>query len=190
MSALPLLESNIVLTATTDDQSEASASTATSVLATPSIPMVLNTNSDESVSRPVLSALQRRYALSAEKIPQLTKNPTRAQVISITNTLLMTDCPFTFVDVVHPTLDEHYVTLFKLRYFMSKEKRNECNAWKTWSLERFVEEIKVAVPDSKVARPYSSESFYELVIKLNMYFDIENPSAEVPLFDSLSAITT
>jgi hypothetical protein len=73
---------------------------------------------------------------------------------------------------------------------MSKEKRNECNAWKTWSLERFVEEIKFAVPDSKVARPYSSESFYELVIKLNMYFDIENPSAEIPLFDSLSAITT
>jgi hypothetical protein len=60
MSALPLLKSNIVSTATTDVSSVASAQT--SVLApASSIPMVLTTNSDDLVSPPVLSALQKRF---------------------------------------------------------------------------------------------------------------------------------
>jgi hypothetical protein len=72
MSALPLLESNIVSTATSDVSPVASAQT--SVLApVSSIPMVLTTNSDDLVSQPVSSAHQKRYALPGEKIPRLTK---------------------------------------------------------------------------------------------------------------------
>jgi hypothetical protein len=105
MSALPLLESNIVSTATTDVQPVASAQT--SVLATSSsLPVVSTTNSEDLVSQPVPSALQKRYALSGEKIPQLTKAPSRAQVVNITNILMMKDCPFTFVDVVPTDVEE------------------------------------------------------------------------------------
>jgi hypothetical protein len=105
MSALSFLESNIVSTATTDVSPIASAQT--SVLASASsIPVVLTTNSEDLVSQPVSCALQKRYALPGEKIPQLTKAPTRAQVINITNTLMMKDCPFTFVDVVPTDVEE------------------------------------------------------------------------------------
>jgi hypothetical protein len=68
--------------------------------------MVMTTNSDDLVSQPVSSALQKRYALPKEKIPRLTKAPTRAQVVNITNTLMMKDCPFTFVDLLK-LLPEH-----------------------------------------------------------------------------------
>ena len=187
MPALPLLESSNVLTATTDVPPVASAQT--SVLATnSSIPMVLPTNSDDLVSRPVPSALQKRYALPGEKIPRLTKNPTRAQVVSITNTLMMKDCPFTFVDVIPAELESSFLNLFMKRHFMDKELRNEVHHWKTWTLDKFVEELKFAIPDTNVSRPYSSESFYELVAKLNVQFDLENDVYELNLDQSLLAI--
>jgi hypothetical protein len=187
MSALPLLEPNIVSTATTDVSPVASAQT--SVLApTSSIPMVLTTNSDDLVSPPVLSALQKRYALPGEKIPRLTKVPTRAQEINITNTLMMKDCPFTFVDVVPTEVEESLLNLFQARYFMNRQLRKECVHWKTWTLDKFVVELKFAVPDTKVSKPYSSETFYELVAKLNVQFDLENDVYENNLDSSLIAI--
>jgi hypothetical protein len=125
-------------TATTDVSPVASAQT--SVLApVSSIPMVLTTNSDDLVSQPVSPALQKRYALPGEKIPRLTKAPTRAQVINITNTLMMKDCPFTFVDVVPTDVEESLLNLFQARYFMNRQLRKECVHWKTWTLDKFVE---------------------------------------------------
>jgi hypothetical protein len=44
------------------------------------------------------------------------------------------------------------------------------------------------VPDTKVSRPYSSETFYELVAKLNFQFDLENDVYEINLDSSLIAI--
>jgi hypothetical protein len=158
MSALPLLESNIVSTATTDVSPVAQ----TSVLA----PVSSTTNSDDLASQPVSSALQKRYALPGEKIPRLTKAPTRAQVINISNTLMMKDCPFTFVDVVPTDVEESLLNLFQARYFMNRQLRKESVHWKTWTLDKFIEELRFAVPDTKVPRPYSSETFYELVAKL------------------------
>jgi hypothetical protein len=181
------LESNIVSTATTDVSPVASAQTA--VLApAPSIPMVLTTNSDDLVSQPVSSGLQKRYALPAEKIPRLTKTPTRAQVINITNTLMMKDCPFTFVDVVPTDVEESLLSLFQARHFMNRQLRKECVHWKTWTFDKFVKELRFAVPDTKVSRPYSSEIFYELVAKLKVQFDLENDVYEINLDSSLIAI--
>jgi hypothetical protein len=120
MSALPFLESDIVSTATTDVSPVASAQT--SVLASSSsIPMVLTTNSEDLVSQSVSSALQKRYALPGEKIPQLTKTPDRAQVIKIINILMMKDCPFTFVDVVPTDVEESLLNLFQSRHFMNRQ---------------------------------------------------------------------
>ena len=153
MSALPFLEFNIISTATTDVSPEASAQT--SVLApVSSIPMVLTTNSDDLVNQPVSSALQKRYALPGEKFPRFTKAPTRAQVINITNTLMMKDCPFTFVDVVPTDVEESLLNLFQARYFMNRQLRKECVYWKTWTLDKFVEELRFAVPDTKVSKPF------------------------------------
>jgi hypothetical protein len=187
MSALPLLESNIVSTATTDVSPVASAQT--SVLApASSIPVVSTTNSEDLVSQPVSSALQKRYTLPGEKIPQLTKAPTRAQVVNITNALMMKDCPFTFVDVVPTDVEESLLNLFQARCFMNRQLRKECGHWKTWSLDKFVEELRYAVPDTKVSRPYSSQTFYELVAKKNVQLDLENNVYVLNLDSALIAI--
>jgi hypothetical protein len=150
--------------------------------------MVLTTNSDDLVSQPVSSALQKRYALPGQNIPRLTKAPTRAQVVNITNALMMKDCPFNFVDVVPTDVEESLLNLFQYRYFMNRQLRKECVQWKTWTPDKFVEELKFAVPDTNVSRPYSSESFYELVAKLNVQFDLENDVYEINLDSSLIAI--
>ena len=136
--------------------------------------MVLTTNSEDLVSQSVSSALQKRYALPGEKIPQLTKTSNRAQVIKVTNVLMMKDCPFTFVDVVPTDVEESLLNLFQSRHFMNRQLRKECIQWKTWTLDKFVEELKFAVPDTLVSRPYSSETYYELVAKRNVHFDLEN----------------
>jgi hypothetical protein len=52
---------------------------------------------------------------------------------------------------------------------------------KPWTLDKFVEELRFAVPDTKVSRPYSSETFYELVANLNVQFDLENDVYEINL---------
>jgi hypothetical protein len=187
MSALPLLESNIVSTATTDVSPVASAQT--SVLApASSIPVVSTTNSEDLVSQPVSSALQKRYTLPGEKIPQLTKAPTRAQVVNITNALMMKDCPLTFVDVVPTDVEESLLNLFQARCFMNRQLRKECVHWKTWSLDKFVEELRYAVPDTKVSRPYSSQTFYELVAKKNDQLDLEYNVYVLNLDSALIAI--
>jgi hypothetical protein len=61
-------------------------------VAPPDIPpsLVSSTNSDDLSTRPGHSSLQKRFALPGEKIPSLTKNPTRAQVMNITTTLQST----------------------------------------------------------------------------------------------------
>jgi hypothetical protein len=79
-------------------------------------------------------------------------------MINITNTLMMKDCPFTFVDVVPTDVEESLLNLFQARYFMNRQLRKECVNWKTWTLDKFVEELRFAVPDIKVSRPYSSET--------------------------------
>jgi hypothetical protein len=136
----------------------------------------------------VSSVVQKRYALPGEKIPQLTKSFTRAQVIKITDTLMLKDCPFTFLNVVPTDVEESLLNLFQARHFMNRTLRKECIHWKTWSLDKFVEELKFAVPDTKVSRPHSSQTFYELVARLDVQFDLENDIYEINLDSSLIAI--
>ena len=153
-----------------------------------SLPVVSSTNSDDLVTRLGLSTLQKRFAHPGEKIPRLTKNPTRAQVMSITTTLLMLDCPFTFVDVVPIEVVPYLETLLQSRHYLDRVARKACLQWRTWTLDQFVYELRAAVPDSAVARPHSSESFYELIAKLPVQFDLENDSYELALDGSLQAI--
>jgi hypothetical protein len=70
---------------------------------------------------------------------------------------------------------------------MSRQLRKECVDWKTWSHDKFVEELRYAVPDTKVSRPYSSETFYELVAKQNVQIDLENDIYELNLDSALIA---
>jgi hypothetical protein len=91
-----------------------------------SLPVVSSTNSDDLVTRLGLSTLQKRFAHPGEKIPRLTKNPTRAQVMSITTTLLMLDCPFTFVDVVPIEVVPYLETLLQSRHYLDRVARKAC----------------------------------------------------------------
>jgi hypothetical protein len=68
---------------------------------------------------------------------------------------------------------------------MNRKLRKECIHWKTWSLDKFVEELRYAVPDTKVSRPYSSETFYELVAKQNVQLDLEDVVYELNLDSAL-----
>ena len=108
--------------------------------------------------------------------------------MTITNTLLMLDCPFTFIDVVPLEVVPFLETLLQTRHFLDREARKACLQWRTWTVDQFVYELRLAVPDSAVARPHSSESFYELIAKLDVNFDLEDDSYELTLDGSLQAI--
>ena len=164
------------------------ASTAQAPTTSSSLNPVSSTNSEGQVSRQVISPPQKRFVHPGEKIPRLTKNPTRAQVMNITNTLLMLDCPFTFVDVIPTEVIPSFETLLQSRHYLDKVARKACLNWRTWTLDQFVYELRAAVPDTAVARPHSSESFYELIAKLPVNFDLDNDSYELSLDSSLQAI--
>jgi hypothetical protein len=91
---------------------------------------VSSTISDDLVSRTGISTLQKRFALPGEKIPRLTKNPIK----TITNTLLLLDCPFTFVDVVPEEVIPHLETLLQTRHWMDRVARKFGLQWRTWTL--------------------------------------------------------
>jgi hypothetical protein len=108
--------------------------------------------------------------------------------MNITTTLQMLDCPFTFVDVVPLDVVPHLETLLQTRHYMDKVARKACLQWRSWTLDRFVYELRAAVPDSAVARSHSSESFHELVAKEHVDFDLDNDCHELVLDTKLQAI--
>jgi hypothetical protein len=61
-------------------------------------------------------------------------------VVNITNTLMMKDCPITFVDVVPTDVEESLLNLFQARYFMNRQLRKECVHWKSWTLGKFIDD--------------------------------------------------
>jgi hypothetical protein len=74
--------------------------------------------------------------------------------MNITNTLLMLDCPFTFVDVIPTEVIPSFETLLQSRHYLDKVARKACLNWRTWTLDQFVYELRAAVPDTAVARPH------------------------------------
>ena len=93
--------------------------------------------------------------------------------MNITTLLLTRDCPYTFVDVV--PLDDvipHLETLLQTRFYMERISRKACLQWRTWTVEQFCYELRKAVPDTAIARPHSSVSFYELIAKFPVQFDL------------------
>jgi hypothetical protein len=97
----------------------------------------------------------------------------------------MLDCPFTFVDVIPTEVIPSFETLLQTRHYLDKVARKACLNWRTWTLDH---ELRAAVPDTAVARLHSSESFYELIAKLPVNFDLDNDSYELSLDSSLQAI--
>ena len=94
--------------------------------------------------------------------------------MNITTLLLTRDCTYSFVDVVPLDVIPHLET----RFNMDRISRKACLQWRTWTIEQFCYELRKAVPDTAIARPHSSLSFYELIAKLPVQFDLENESYE------------
>jgi hypothetical protein len=186
MSATAILATSSVASSpsgTLNAPTVASTAQASSTTSLP-LPMVSLTISDDLESRAGTSTLKKRFALPGEKIPKLTKNPTRAQVMSITNTLLMLDCPFTFVDVI-----SEVETLLQTRHWMNRVARESCLQWCTWTFNQFVYELRQAFPDSAVAQPHSSESYYDFELyDLTSLSNYLYNSYELSLDGSLQAI--
>ena len=75
--------------------SEASASTCQPSLTFPHIPTSLEGNLDSGIATQV-----KHYVHPTKKYPRLSKFPTRAQVMNITDILLAKNCPYSVIDVV------------------------------------------------------------------------------------------
>ena len=71
---------------------------------------------------------------------------------------------------------------------MDRHLREECLQWRTWTTSRFCGERRKAVPDTAVARPNSASNFNELIAKLPVNFDLEDPAFELASDKRLRAI--
>ena len=151
-------------------------------------PTMLATISDDLVNQIGIQPLQKRFVHPAEKIPLLTKNPSRALVMTITTNLLSRDCPYTFHEVVPHAIVPSLETLLQQNHAYDRVARKACLQWPTWTVEQFCYELRKAVPDIAVARPHSAVSFYELIAKLPIQFDVENDALELVVDSKLQAI--
>ena len=136
----------------------------------------------------VLTTQVKHYVHPTEKFPRLSKTPTRAQVMNITDILLARNCPYSFIDVVPLDVIPFFETLLQRQYPLDRHLREECLQWRTWTTSRFCGELRKAVPDTAVARPNSASGFNELIAKLPVNFDLEDPAFELALDERLQAI--
>ena len=136
----------------------------------------------------VVTTQMKRYVHPTEKFPRLSKRPTRAQVINTTEILLAKNCPYSFIDVVLLDVIPFFEALLRKQYPLDKHSREECLQWRTWTTSRFCGERRKAVPDTAVARPNSASNFNELIAKLPVNFDLEDPAFEIASDKRLRAI--
>ena len=68
---------------------------------------------------------------------------------------------------------------------MDRHLRDECLKWRTWTTSRFCGELRT---DTAIARPNSASSFNELIAKLPVNFDLEDPAFELASDKRLRAI--
>ena len=108
--------------------------------------------------------------------------------MNITDILLAKNCPYSVIDVVPLDVIPFFETLLQRQYPLDRQLRDDCLLWRTWSTSRFCGELRKAVPDTAVARPNSASSFNELIAKLPVYFDLEDPAFELALDEQLRAI--
>ena len=145
-------------------------------------PVVNNNNSL------VIQPSQRRFLHPNENVERLGKKPTRAQVVSITTNLLSDGCHYNFLDVIPFQNQASIETLLMKQYTTDPIKMEECASWKSWSRQKFCQELLSAVPDTSVVRPDSATNFVELISQLPIQFSLENPAVEDAFDLSLQAI--
>ena len=145
-------------------------------------PVVSNNSSS------VILPSQRRFLHPNENVERLGKKPTRAQVVSITTNLLSEGCHYNFLDII-PLQNQPFVeTLLMKQYTTDPVKMEECASWKSWSRQKFCQELLSAVPDTSVARPDSATNFVEPISQQPIQFSLENPAVEDAFDLSLQAI--
>ena len=145
-------------------------------------PVVSNNSSS------VILPSQRRFFHPNENVQRLGKKPTRAQVVSITTNLLSKGCHYNFLDII-PLRNQPFVeTLLMKQYTTDPVRMEECASWKSWSRQKFCQELLSAIPDTSVVRPDSATNFVELISQLPIQFSLENPAVEDAFDLSLHAI--
>ena len=102
---------------------------------------------------------------------------TRAAVIKATHILQQHNCPFRPVSLVPPEEWASFLSLLKRGYSMDEVKRNECNDWQSWSISRFCEELKEAVPNVTEAQAQIM-GFEQMISRVMINFDLQDPSLE------------
>ena len=93
----------------------------------------------------------KHYVHPTEKYPRLSKMPTRAQVVNITDMLSAKNCPYSIIDVVLVDVIPFFGTLLQRQYPLDRHLRDECLKWSTRTTSRFCGELRKAVPDTAVA---------------------------------------
>ena len=115
-----------------------------------------------------------------EKIPRLTKIPSSGHKYNH--------------QLAHPRLSvyfrrrcffnviPHLERLLLTRHYMDRIARKACLQLRTWTA------ATKAVSDTATSRPQSSVSFYELIAKLSVHFDLENEAYDLLLDANEQAI--
>lgn len=93
------------------------------------LPLVDSSTAPEVDTNSVAVIHSKHYVHSNEKIPRLTKTPTRAQVMNITSNLLAAKCPYTFVDVVPVDVIPSLETLLQTRHFLDRGFNGVLGQW-------------------------------------------------------------
>ena len=108
--------------------SEASAPACQPSLTTSDISTSPEVNLDSMVATQV-----KHYVHPTEKYPRLSKMPTRAQVVNITDILSAKNCPYSIIDVVPVDVIPFFETLLQRQYPLDRHLRDECLKWRTES---------------------------------------------------------
>ena len=69
------------------------------------------------------------------------------------------------------------MSLLQKRYYNDAAKRLDCKSWETWSVSKFCDELKKAVPDVTETQAMIM-GFTEAINRVKVNFDLENTNLE------------
>ena len=121
-------------------------------------------------------------------LPKLEGHITRRMVEDTVYALNTYQCPFTPSDCVPASARTTFLSLLQRRYHSDAVLRTECRQWPTWSVKRFCEELKDAVPAVTEAQAQIM-GFIEAITRVKLNFDLQDPLLEEETDKLLSDIT-
>jgi hypothetical protein len=112
-----------------------------------------------------------------EKIIKLTAKPTRKLVLNICGQIGNESFHFPHTDCVPPDIIPSFERLLKSMYVTDRVAREEVDKWRSWTKQKFMEELLKAVPDLSIPRS-GVIGFLEAIAQTRINFDINNEKSE------------